>query len=194
MTLHYICTLQSPICTSLYKPLTVLVHSHPLEADPVGLPVAHPDIADVLLPSRDTPRESAAIRDAVDLGDEGAEGVLLHIDVEYLGILLLVALDGLQERGTLPGHHVADEGLALEGVLADLDAEDDVALSDDSHFAHGGLAVLEALEVSDVLRGEVHECGYDGGGDGHVVAPAAVGPLQRDQPPRHLLLRRHEAG
>ena len=62
----------------------------------------------------------------------------------YLGILLLVALEGLEERGALPGHHVADEGLALEGVLADLDVEDDIAFSDDSYFAHGGLAVLEA--------------------------------------------------
>ena len=53
-------------------------------ADPIGPPLLHDDLAHVLLPADDLPRDPGAVLDVVDLGEEGAEAARLRLDAKDL--------------------------------------------------------------------------------------------------------------
>ena len=53
---------------------------------------------------------------------------MCFVVLSYFRVLLLVALERFQQSGALWDHHLPHEGLALEGVLADLVPDDDHAL------------------------------------------------------------------
>ena len=79
----------APDCTLLFMShLPSIVERARPVGTAVGLPVAHPDLGDVLLlAADDLPGEPTADLDVVDLTD--AEGALLHLYAQHFRVTLL---------------------------------------------------------------------------------------------------------